>query len=93
MTKQKDNDDFSINLVANREFLEMDMSKLKEFMYLYFFLFRKILEDHMNKCENQGRFVEAEMAFQRIKQFEKIIEAKELIELKASHRDEVYYIF
>ena len=26
-------DDLSINLVANREFLEMDMTKIKEFMY------------------------------------------------------------
>lgn len=46
----------------------------------------------MEKCENQGRFVEAEMAFTRVKQFKKIAEAKELLELKASHRDEVNFL-
>jgi len=47
------------------------------------------LEEHQQKCESQGRFVEAEMAYQRVKQFKKIVETKEIIELKASHHDEV----
>lgn len=41
-----------------------------------------MLEEHQSKCESGGRFVEAEMAKQRINQFKKIESQKLLRELK-----------
>jgi hypothetical protein len=43
---------------------------------------RKLLEEHQTKCESGGRFVEAEMAKQRVNQFKKIENQKLLRELK-----------
>jgi len=57
----------------------MDVTKIREFI--------KLLEEHQNKCEVDGRFVEAEMAKQRVSQFKKIESQKMLRDLKASHEN------
>lgn len=49
----------------------------------------KILEEHQDKCEKSGKFVEAEMAKQRVAQFKKIEEDKLLNETKRNHEDQV----
>ena len=43
----------------------------------------------MVKCEQQGRFVEAEMAKQRVKQFKKIEQTKQIKETGHTHEEEV----
>ena len=48
----------------------------------------KILEDHQDKCEKQGKFVEAEMAKQKAAQFKKMEEEKLLNEAKARHAEQ-----
>jgi hypothetical protein len=47
----------------------------------------KLLEEHQAKCEEGGRFVEAEMAKQRVSQFKKIENQKLLKELKVNHEN------
>lgn len=46
-----------------------------------------LLEDHMNKCEKSGKFVEAELAKQRIIQLKKVEEDKIICEMKIKHED------
>jgi len=62
------------NILSSRDLMEMDINKLREYI--------KILEDHQIKCEDTGRFVEAEMAKSKIVQFKEIAEDKVTSELK-----------
>jgi hypothetical protein len=48
---------------------------------------RKLLEEHQLKCEKAGKFVEAELAKQRVIQFKKLEEDKALMEIKKRHAD------
>jgi hypothetical protein len=64
------------NFQTNRDLLDMDVSKIREFI--------KLLQEHQDKCEEGGRFVEAEMAKQRVAQFKKIESQKMLRDLRAS---------
>ena len=52
------------------------------------YLNRKILEIHQAKCEETGRFVEAEMAKSKIAQFKKIEEDKLFNELNNLHKQQ-----
>jgi len=54
---------------------------------------RKILEEHLLKCEQSGKFLEAEMAKQKISQLKAAESQKEIIQLKGLHEDEVLYIY
>jgi hypothetical protein len=56
---------------------------------IYIIKFSKILEEHQDKCEKSGRFVEAEMAKQRVAQFKKLEEEKLLNETKRTHEEQV----
>ena len=46
------------------------------------------MEEHQLKCEHGGRFVEAEMARQKVLQFKKLEEEKKIIELKKFHTEQ-----
>ena len=46
------------------------------------------MEEHQLKCEQGGRFVEAEMARQKVLQFKKLEEEKKLMELKKYHSEQ-----
>jgi hypothetical protein len=50
---------------------------------------RKILEEHQNSCEKAGKFVEAEIAKQKIIQLKKIEEEKVVIDIKQRYAVEV----
>jgi hypothetical protein len=52
-------------------------------------LYSKLLEEHQDKCEKSGKFVEAEMAKQRVTQFKKIEEEKLLSDTKRTHEEQV----
>jgi hypothetical protein len=52
-------------------------------------LYRKLLQEHQLKCEKSGKFVEAELAKQRVAQFKKIEEDKMLIKTKKLHEEQV----
>jgi len=67
----------AISASTNRDLLDMDASKIHEFI--------KLLEEHQSKCEVDGRFVEAEMAKQRVSQFKKVETQKRLRDLKSNH--------
>ena len=75
------------------DYSELDISKIREFMqdklYNFTINFSKILEEHQDKCEKSGRFVEAEMAKQRVAQFKKLEEEKLLNETKRTHEEQV----
>lgn len=53
-------------------------------------IYRKILEEHQLKCEKEGKFVEAEMARQRVNQLKKIEEDKLFLEKKIEFEQQVY---
>ena len=61
-------------------------------MSLKFNINRKILEEHQDKCEKNGKFVEAEMAKQRVAQFKKLEEEKLLNETKRTHEEQARQI-
>jgi len=65
---------------SSRDLEEMDIAKIQEFI--------KILEEHQLKCETNGRFVEAEMARQKVVQFKKLEEEKTVLNLKKGHFDQ-----
>ena len=46
------------------------------------------MEEHQLKCEHGGRFVEAEMARQKVLQFKKLEEEKKIMELKKFHSEQ-----
>ena len=47
-----------------------------------------MLEDHQNKCEVEGKFVEAEMSKQKLAQLKRIEEEKLRLELKEKQAEE-----
>jgi hypothetical protein len=47
------------------------------------------LEDHQNTCEKEGKFVEAELAKQKVVQFKKVEYDKLLNETKRLHQEQV----
>ena len=53
-----------------------------------FFLKSDLLEDHQNKCEVEGKFVEAEMSKQKLAQLKRIEEEKLRLELKEKQAEE-----
>jgi len=61
-----------------KDYLELDLSKIREFT--------NILEEHLQKCEDEGRFVEAELTFNKVKQFKKIEKEKLIKEAKQSSK-------
>jgi len=67
-------------IFSSRDLEEMDISKIQEFI--------KILEEHQLKCETNGKFVEAEMARQKVLQFKKMEEEKIVMNLKKLHFDQ-----
>ena len=46
------------------------------------------MEEHQLKCEQSGRFVEAEMAKQKVIQFKRLEEEKKILELKKFHDEQ-----
>lgn len=56
---------------------------------IYIIKFRKLLEDHQRKCEKTGKFIEAELAMNRVVQLKKVEEEKLLIETKRTHEEQV----
>jgi hypothetical protein len=68
------------HIFSSRDLEEMDISKIQEFI--------RILEEHQLKCEGNGRFVEAEMARQKVLQFKKLEEEKKVMNLKKLHFDQ-----
>jgi hypothetical protein len=50
-------------------------------------MFRSLLEEHMDKCEKSGKFVEAELAKQKVIQLKKVEEEKILQETKLNHEE------
>ena len=68
------------NLSNSINFMELPSEKIDEYI--------KILEEFMNKSEKEGKFVEAELAKQRIIQLNKIKDKKNLKEAKIRHFQE-----
>ncbi len=68
------------NLSNSINFMELPSEKIDEYI--------KILEEFMNKSEKEGKFVEAELAKQRIIQLNKIKDKKNLKEAKIRHLQE-----
>ena len=64
---------------STQDFMEMDLHKIREFI--------AILEEHQLKCEQSGRFVEAEMAKKKVEQFKKIEEEKLILDKQANHQE------
>jgi hypothetical protein len=64
--------------VNSKDYLELDLSKIKEFI--------NILEEHLQKCEKEGRFVEAELTYNKLKQFKKIEKEKMIKDSKQSSK-------
>jgi hypothetical protein len=67
-------------MFSSRDLGDMEIGKIQEFI--------KILEEHQLKCEQGGRFVEAEMARQKVLQFKKLEEEKKVMELKKFHGEQ-----
>ena len=61
-----------------KDYLELDISKIREFIL--------ILEEHLHKCEKEGKFVEAELTFNKLKQFKRLENEKLIIEAKHSSK-------
>lgn len=51
------------------------------------------MEEHQNKCEKGAKFVEAEMAKQRVTQLQKIEKEKVIFDKKKTHEEEVIIFF
>ena len=68
------------NLSNSINFMELPSEKIDEYI--------KILEEFMNKSEKEGKFVEAELAKQRIIQLNKVKDKKNLEEAKYRHMQE-----
>jgi hypothetical protein len=87
--------DSTVSNKTKIDYSELDLSKLKEFMYLYknFITISKILQEHQIKCEKEEKFNEADLTRQKIKVF-KEIEKEKILELtKANHKEQVkFYI-
>ena len=47
------------------------------------------MEEHQDKCEKSGRFVEAELAKNKVTQFKKVENEKLLNETKRTHEEQV----
>ena len=47
-------------------FIPVMIFKIQIFLSMFFCLNSKVLEDHRNTCEREGKYVEAEMAKNRI---------------------------
>ena len=68
------------NLTNSINFMDLPLEKIEEYL--------KILEEFMNKSEKEGKFIEAELAKQRIIQLNKIKDKKNLKEAKIRHLQE-----
>ena len=68
------------NLTNSINFMELPTEKLDEYI--------KLLEEFMNKSEKEGKFVEAELAKQRIIQLNKVKDKKNLKDAKIRHLQE-----
>jgi len=84
------------NSILNASILDfgtIELDKIRNYMYIYkklkIKLKREILEEHQNKCEKAARFVEAEMAKQRVAQLRKIEKEKVILERKNDHEEDV----
>lgn len=63
------------------EYNEMDLQRIKEFI--------AILEEHQMKCEKEKKFVDAEIAKQKVAQLKQVEKEKILNDLKFNHEDEL----
>lgn len=83
--------DSTVSNKTKIDYSELDLAKLKEFMYLFFIkgIFSKILQEHQIKCEKDEKFGEADLTRQKIKAL-KEIEKEKIVDLtKSSHQEQV----
>jgi hypothetical protein len=55
-------------------------------------LFSKILEEHQDSCEKLGKFVEAEIAKQKVIQFKQLEKDKLIMDTKRQYEEQVRYL-
>lgn len=66
---------------AMNEYNDMDIGRIREFI--------SILEEHQSKCEKSKKFVDAEIAKQKVAQLKQVEKDKCLTDLKFNHEDEI----
>lgn len=63
------------------EYNEMDVNRIREFII--------ILEEHQIKCEKSRKFVDAEIAKQKVAQLKQVEKEKVLSDMKLQHEEEI----
>jgi len=71
----------SFNTKQNQEYMDMDINRIREFI--------QILEEHRIKCEESSKFIDAEIAKQKVTQLKHVEKERILNDLKFQHNDEL----
>ena len=71
----------TFNTKQNQEYMDMDINRIREFI--------QILEEHRIKCEESSKFIDAEIAKQKVSQLKQVEKERILNDLKFQHNEEL----